>query len=178
MCNLTGGNTVTLDTSKPFLSRELLDQRREQRRFLASLPDWLLEEHGPVSLNSVPDLPPNAARLESSFRNYVDETRNAYSASLTKLASSRVSNEDLAAVEYLRSWERALFDLGIITTSNEFFASMFEYFKERMDGKANGTVDESVASSISEFLTEVIPALEMADALANDGYRDHRIARK
>lgn len=169
---------MNFETSKPFVTEQLLELRREQRRFLANLPDWLLEKHGPVSLNSVPDLPPNTARLELSFRRYVDQTREKYSVTLTAFASNRVLNEDLDAVEYLRSWERELFDLGIITSSNDFFAPMFEYFKDRIDGKVNGTVDGPVASSISEFLTVIIPALEMADALANDGYRDHRIMRK
>src|SRR5665213_1730911 len=125
----TGGDTMNLETSKPFVTEELREQRREQRRFLASLPDWLLEEHGPVSLNSAPDLPTNAARLESSFRKYADRTREKYSATLASFALNRVLNEDLDAVEYLRSWEGQLFDLGIITTSNDFFTSMFEYFK-------------------------------------------------
>ena len=168
---------MNLETSKPFLTQELLEQRREQRRFLAGLPDWLLENHSPVGLDIGPVLPAHAARVESSYRSYVDQMREKYSATLAAFASNRVSNEDLDAVNYLRAWESSLFDLGIITASNEFFPSMFEYFKVRIEGKVSGSVDPAIGASLSEFLNEVIPALEMADALAEDGYRDPRIKR-
>ncbi len=168
---------MILETSKPFLTQELLEQRREQRCFLAGLPDWLLQDHSPTGLDVGPVLPPNPARVEASYRRYADIVRERYSATLTQFASNRVSTEDLEAVSYLRAWESSLFDLGIITASNKFFPAMFDYFKERIDGKINGTVDPEIGAFLSEFLNEVIPALEMADALADDGYRDSRIKR-
>ncbi len=168
---------MNLETSKPFLTEELLVQRREQRRFLADLPDWLLEDHSPVGLDVGPEMPAHAARVEAAYRAYVDEMRARYRDTLDALALNRVQNEDLDAISYLRAWESTLFDLGIITASNEFFPSMFEYFKVRIDGKVSGTVDPAIVAPISEFLNAVIPALEMADVLADDGYRDHRIKR-
>ncbi|HVB01573.1 MAG TPA: hypothetical protein VNE42_09980 [Acidimicrobiales bacterium] len=76
------------------------------------------------------------------------------------------------SVEFSHTWESALIDLGIITTSDDFFVSMIVYFKDRIDGKVHGTVVGAVASSTSEILAEIIPAQNMADVIANDAPSD------
>jgi hypothetical protein len=163
-----------IDATKPFLTEALFMERVSQRTFLAHLPDWAVQLRGYAYLASEnPPAPAQAAQCEETLRDYGKELITAHAKTFDALGTDGTTNASAALIRYLQSWTTPPNpNLSARDDALGYIASHFNSV-----GDSRPVVSNTELAEIKEALRLLIPVLDIADALAGDGYRDPRLTR-
>ena len=163
-----------LDPSCPFLTTELLALRASQRRFQASVPDWLLERVKPSRPAIDPEAPPHPERTELLVRrllqNRLEETKTKDTMEpFTDLGG--LTNTARGALPYLLQWLKELGDDGRLD-------GLHQSLVKSAATRGPIAIPQEIAFELFPVVAELSALSDLADALARDGYRDPRIPRQ
>jgi hypothetical protein len=145
-----------LDPARPFLDQALLDQRAEQRRLVASIPNALVPRLR--ILDDVRDRPAWPERLERWLRDLAAPILAELSPALEQGAEANLAE---AAFEFLDSIDRKVRPNALVKAWDSARRA-----KDRLPDRSTPEEQARIA--------DVIALTDLADWLADDGYRDPR----
>lgn len=165
-----------LDTTRPFLTEDLLKLRVEQRRLRANLPDWLIERIERVRPKKPPAPPFQAARAEWAVRVFAKGRIEQIPDVIEYVARGVAYNVARDIDQYLSEWTRAITGDRSLVMPGDPLASMGAHFYKQEEDVVRDPVDPKAELPLYAILREITSLLDLADVLAGDGYWDGRDA--
>jgi hypothetical protein len=161
-----------LDPARPFLTIELLELRASQRQTVASVPDWLLAKVQPKRPASDPLAPEHPERAELLVRRFlrsqIEESKDLLEEFTKTGGRTNGAKETLA---YLRHWLEG-------DDSDRGLDGLHQFLVENARESGPIALPQQLAFKLFPVVAEVSALSDLADALADDGYRDPRIQRQ
>lgn len=155
----------------PFLTEDLDQLRRMQRRVLRSIPDWLISRHAP-------DVSP-AEHVSSADHALVEELLRTRAGALMASAESLLSGmkEECAKARFKRFWESEADPYNTrwardFDSSQEIKRVIAAEAEDAPRGLEIHTLKDEPAAP---DLYRLVVVLLFADFLAGDGYTDPRV---
>lgn len=161
-----------LDPSRPFLTIELLALRANQRQLQASVPDWLLERVKPTRPASDPEAPPHPERAELLVRRFLQNRLEEAEDTMEPFTDlGGLTNTATGTLPYLTQWLKEFGDDGRLD-------ALHQSLVKNAAARGPTAIPREVAVELLPVVAELSALSDLADALANDGYRDPRIPRQ
>jgi hypothetical protein len=161
-----------LDPARPLLTIELLELRARQRQILASVPDWLLARVQPLRPATDPLAPEQPERAELLVRRFL-RTQIEESKDLLKEFTNTGGRTNGAkeALSYLQQWLK-----GVDTERG--LDGLHQSLVENVREGGPIALSQQLAFKLLLVVAGMSALSDLADAMANDGYRDPRIQRQ
>lgn len=161
-------------TMDPFLNAELLALRRSQRTRLACIPNWLISNGPELTPTASPEAGWDRSRVEVFVRDFAEDEWHAAPPELVQLLElGRQAN----TVESVRAVWRQWWNCTSSSDQQAPLENLAQRLTELATQSGTSALRADIAMKVLPPLYELIALLDLADSLADDGYRDPRLRR-
>lgn len=153
-----------VDSARPFHRPALVEMRMLQRRLLCAVPDYLVKP------------------LPSFLRTDIVDSR--HEADLREIVDEMMASIPTEVIDAVFTWARARRARELVAMLREGAAANGEFHTfvvapmvrlGREADDVDGIIGGEMRNQVGGFIDEVLPYLLLADAIADDGYRDPRL---